>query len=163
MVFPYYPRPEDDEQEPTEEQQPEASQPAIPSYLYDVFACMGEDLSLLYPPKPTSDEGYVTPGKPHTLPSGPTTHQDPPISNDTVTLVPPSPSDQSLPSRDQEDSDKDAVSQNGGQSALAIAQDIEWENSTKLDDLTGFLQLAANADLAAPAFVRHRGSHCGAR
>ena len=78
MVFPNYPRPE-------EEQQPEESQPAIPSYLYDVFAYMGEDLSLLYPPKPTSDEGYVTSGKLHTLPSGPTLG-NPPTSTEQTTV-----------------------------------------------------------------------------
>ena len=43
-----------------------------------------------YYPRPEDDEGYVKPGKPHTLPSGPTTHSDPPIPNDIVTFVPPS-------------------------------------------------------------------------
>ena len=66
MVFPYYPRPKDDEQEPDEEQQ----QQDPPSYLSFY-------LPYVYPAPPTPDPGYVTPGKPHTPPSGPTTHPAP--------------------------------------------------------------------------------------
>ena len=60
MVFPYYPRPEDDTQEPEEEQQQQGSPSHLPFYL-----------SYIYPAPPAPDTGYVAPGESHPLPSGP--------------------------------------------------------------------------------------------
>ena len=53
--------------------------------------------------------------------------------------------------RNRKRAEQDAAAQNRRQSALDIAQDIEWQNDTTDYDLAGFLQLAANAGLAAPA------------
>ena len=82
MVFPYYPRPEDDTQEPEEERQQQGSPSYRPFYL-----------SYIYPAPPAPDPGYVAPGESHPLPSGPTTHPELPQTEapkpNPVTSPPP--------------------------------------------------------------------------
>ncbi len=157
MVFPYYPRPEEDVPESEEEQQSEESQPPIPSYLYDVFAYTGEDLSSLYPPKPTPDSGYVAPGESHPLPSGPTTHSEPPIPNDIVALVPPAPTFSGPgyivpgvtlnPSSESQPTKRSArqapTSDAGGQGSTVVAPDIEWSPEDEPSGIIPFVQAAA--------------------
>ena len=78
MVFPYYPRPEEDAPEPEEEQQQQDSPSYLPFYL-----------SYIYPAPPPPDPGYVAPGETHTLPNGPTTHPNTPTVYTPVNPLPP--------------------------------------------------------------------------
>lgn len=150
MVFPYYPRPEDDEQEPAEEQQQQDSPSYLPFYL-----------SYIYPAPPAPDQGYVTPGVPHTLPSGPTTHPDPPIPNDIVAVVQPptisgpgyvmpgvalDPSTETLPG--DQSTGQTPSPDSGGQDSTDDAPDIVSEREFTEADVLKFCEYICEKDEA---------------
>ena len=108
-------------------------------------------LPYVYTPTPEDDQPAQPPVSPHDF-------ADPPASNDQAVTPTKISIAEQIRIRNQERAEQDAAAQNERQSAIDIAQDIEWSPEDEASGLVSFMQATAQGRVTAAQTRRQRSA-----